>query len=71
MVALPKLYDPMDPKILPVSYKDKLVGRDEQKKVSGERHRFSGCGMWVGSDSADRKKMTCVPTIGQMVSLLV
>ena len=31
-----KLTDPMDPKILPVSHKDKLVGRDE-KKVSDEK----------------------------------
>ena len=31
-----ELTDPMDPKILPVSYKDKLVGRDE-KKVSDEK----------------------------------
>ena len=36
MVEHSKLYDPMDPKILPVSYKDKLVGRDE-KKVSDEK----------------------------------
>ena len=36
MVLHSKLTDPMDPKILPVSYKDKLVGRDE-KKVSDEK----------------------------------
>ena len=36
MVLHSKLTDPMDPKILPVSYKDKLVGLDE-KKVSDEK----------------------------------
>ena len=36
MVLHSKLTDPMDPKILPASYKDKLVGRDE-KKVSDEK----------------------------------